>query len=107
MVDMAYSHRLQFGQTDTKLIPVNDLVGMNAGNRMQVTQPVTVTVRLPDAHRLVGSVVLVDGTFGGAASAALNPANGIPVMPLSEYDRLIKEKNRFNYELITDEKGCK
>ncbi len=52
MVDMAYKDRLQFGQTDTKLIPMGDRVGMNAGNQLQVTQPVTITVRLPEAHSL-------------------------------------------------------
>ncbi|MBX3000053.1 MAG: hypothetical protein KF893_16145 [Caldilineaceae bacterium] len=98
MVDMAYANRLQFGQTDTRLIPVADLVGMNAGNRLQVTQPVTMTVRLPDAHSLNR---VSTGGIPTAKPGFIGVDNSGP-MTLADYERLIKEKNLFNYELITD-----
>lgn len=95
MVDMAYNNRLQFGQTDTKLIPVGNLTGMNAGNLMQVTQPVTMTVRIPDAHSLNQVGVIPQPKPGFIGVDATGP------MPLADYERLIKEKNVFTYELIT------
>jgi hypothetical protein len=103
MVDMAYKDRLRLGQTDTKLIPVDNLVGMNAGNRLQITQPVTVTVRLPEEHSL--NKVLEGGDWQNRPGF-IGVDERAP-MSFADYTRLIKEKNIFNYELITDQEAEK
>ncbi len=97
MVDINYADRLQFGQTGTQLIESENRVGMTAGNHLTVTQPVTITVRLPDEHEFAKNlgedVILVDGEWG-------------PAMEFDTYTRLIKEKNIFNYELVTDKEAA-
>ncbi|MCB0109890.1 MAG: hypothetical protein KDE53_28400, partial [Caldilineaceae bacterium] len=91
MVDMGYKDRLKFGQTDTELISVENRYGLSVGNLLQVTQPLTVTVRLPEDHTFFSySEIQVGG-------------HELSTMAVSDYNRLITETNVFNYELITDQ----
>ncbi len=90
MVDLFYKGRIQLGQTGTKLIEQNGLVGFSADNKLEVKQAVTITVSIPDAH-------------------TLNPKDSIGIdgstrakMKLSDYDELIKSKTIFSYGLVTD-----
>ncbi|MEZ4732365.1 MAG: LamG-like jellyroll fold domain-containing protein [Caldilineaceae bacterium] len=97
MVDTSYKERLGFGQTDTKLVEQNGLVGMSAGNKLEVKQPVTVTVRIPGDNLLNQQEPndLTKTTNNIAIDSKVDA-----LMPLSEYDRLIKQKAVFNYELV-------
>lgn len=94
MVDMAYKDRLRFGQPDVKVVEATNNSGLLAGNQLKITQPLTVSVRLPDAHR-------IGRDSSGTEAMQIDGALG-PFMPFGEYTRLIKEKNIFNYELVTD-----
>ncbi len=102
MVDMSYDKRLQFGQTDTKLVEQNGQVGISAGNKLEVKQPVSVTVRIPDVHWLNPTTLL--NTFPNQIAIEHELTT---VMTLSEYDRLIKQKSVFNYELVTQKEAKK
>ena len=99
MVDMSDKGRLRLGQTDTKLIERNGLVGLSADNQLEIKQLMTTTVRLPEA------LLLNPRQFDPALDRIVTFSNHIGIdgalMPTSEYDRLIKEKSLFNYELVT------
>lgn len=78
-VDMTASNRLNLGKPTTALIQNNNLFGMSAGNQMKFTLPVSTL--------MVGSKD--------------NAGNGIGKLSTTELLRIIREKNFFNYDLIT------
>jgi len=101
MVDMTYGERLQFGQSDVKLVARERLPGFSAGNQLEVKQPLTVTVRIPADLDFPMSLpqpnsqeFRQDYNWVGIGSNH---------MAISTYEQLIKEKNVFNYELVTSE----
>lgn len=89
MVDMAYKERLKFGQTATEIVAVGSRYGMSAGNLLQITQPLTVTVRAPNDFYDERGNILVDG-------------HALAEISHADYRTLISTKDVFNYDLITD-----
>lgn len=95
MVDMSYKDRLTFGPTDTKVIESEYRLGMTAGNQLQISQPLTVTLRLPEEHTFT--------TWRDDERDAIRVGGGaLTIIPYAEYTRVLKEKSVFKYELITD-----
>ncbi|HYN88478.1 MAG TPA: LamG-like jellyroll fold domain-containing protein, partial [Ardenticatenaceae bacterium] len=90
IVDMAHPNRLQFGETRTRIIEQGNRPGLVGGNRLQITQPFTVTVRIPED---IDPVRDSDGEIS-AFDLGLND------MSVADYDDLIKGRHVFNYETI-------